>query len=111
MTSKCLFAVPIFYLLFSDHDHEHGASFLRAVLSVLHKFEQELDDEEVDQQDYILIHQPGRNRKWGLYIHSNDNDRPPEEKNVAGGVWRQFHLNDEVVAGDRGGTTQISQNI
>ena len=110
MTSKCLFAVPIFYLLFSDHDHEHGASFLHAVLSVLHKFEQELDDKEVDQQDYILIHQPGR--KWGLYIHSNVNDRQPEEKKWSDILcpqkcdvvhccwWRQFHLNDKVVAGD-----------
>eukprot|EP00956_Cyclotella_meneghiniana_P021672 scaffold39740_cov82-Cyclotella_meneghiniana.AAC.1 len=101
MTSKCLFAVPIIYLLFSHH--EHGASFLRAVLSVLHKFEQELDEEEVDQQDYILINQPGR--KWGLYIHTNDNERPPEEKKWFDILypqkcdvvhwWRQFHLNDE----------------
>eukprot|EP00956_Cyclotella_meneghiniana_P000147 scaffold228_cov56-Cyclotella_meneghiniana.AAC.2 len=108
MTSKCLFAVPIIYLLFSHH--EHGASFLCALLVVLHKFEQELDDKEVDQQDYILIHQPSR--KWGLYIHSNVNDRQPEEKKwfdilcpqkcdvVHCCWWRQFHLNDKVVAGD-----------
>jgi hypothetical protein len=109
MTSRHYLRAPIILTLITHH--EHGAPFLRAVLSVLYA-NQDISDEP-------LIHKP-ESSNWGQYLYTicNNlcNQHPREEvkwvnilSNNSEDIlhwWRQYGLNRECCVNDLQGLSR-----
>ena len=72
MTTRYLLKPPLVFLLLCNR--ENGASFLRAVLSILHEHPHH---EELSPTP--LIHEP-QSSKWGQYIYTDSTKRPADDK-------------------------------
>ena len=102
MTKRYLFKPPLVIIMLTNR--KRGPAFLRAALSVLHENSNRVPGVE-------LINDAGGD--WGLYIHTNCDDRPEDEKlwynlltqsetniNDLIHFWRQFCLNWPILTGD-----------
>ena len=69
MTKRYLFKPPLVILMLTNR--KRGPAFLRAALSVLHENSNRVPGVE-------LINDAGGD--WGLYIHTNCDARPEDEK-------------------------------
>ena len=103
IVKRYLFRAPLLLLLLTHR--EYGASFLRAVLSVLHEHKDKVPF------DVVLIQDVGE--AWGTYIYDDSTNRPEEEQrwynlltvdktaiNDLIHFWRQFCLNWHCVTED-----------
>ena len=101
MTTRHLLRAPVMLILLTHR--EHGAPFLRALLSVLHEVPAE------SLPGVTLIHDQD-STKWGPFKHLSPSLRPDDEKKWHGLLssqaedvvhwWRQFGLNRECLVDD-----------
>ena len=103
MTTRYLLKTPLIFLLLTHH--EHGSSFFRAVLSILH--ENPLSNDNVGADILIQDHE---STEWGRFIYLDPMEQPLDEQiwydiltnhvNDVVHFWRQFGLNRECLVGD-----------
>jgi len=99
ITTRYLLKAPLIYLLLMYQ--EHGASFLRANLSILH------ENPLSEYVDADVLIPDAESQSWGRHVYANAADQPDEDTkwynilyNHADNVvhfWRQFGLNCECV--------------
>ena len=102
MTTRYLLNAPLIYLLLTHRDH--GAPFLRAVLSILH------ENPLSEDNDTDTLIQDAESLSWGRHVYDNASDWPDEETKWYNILlhhtddvihfWRQFGFNRECITSD-----------
>ena len=101
MTTKHLFKAPLIFLLVCHR--EHGAPFLRALLSVVH-------ESPVNDLNPVVLIRDNESDRWGRYKFDQSYQRPLNERHWydimkpqtedAVHCWQQLGLNREILVSD-----------